>query len=157
MIGLLALEVLLLLSEGFQWFAFNEKRGWTMLIAMESAALAIFLMLLWFASSMLFRWRFQYTLRSLLVLILAVAIPFSWLATETQRVKRQRAAVEGIRKVGGSVDYTYHRNGKPPGPNWLQNLLGVDLFEDIFGVDCCGRGVTDRDLEHVGGCTSLRC
>jgi hypothetical protein len=28
-IGLLVVQVLLLLSERFRWFAFNEKKGWT--------------------------------------------------------------------------------------------------------------------------------
>jgi hypothetical protein len=31
-LGLLTVQVFLLLSERFQWFAFNEKKGWTVLI-----------------------------------------------------------------------------------------------------------------------------
>jgi hypothetical protein len=34
-LGLLAVQVLLLLSERFQWFTFNEKKGWTVLITDE--------------------------------------------------------------------------------------------------------------------------
>ena len=32
-LGLLAVQVFLLLSERFQWLAFNEKKGWTLLIS----------------------------------------------------------------------------------------------------------------------------
>ena len=31
-LGLLALEAFLLLSEHFRWFAFNQHKGWTVLI-----------------------------------------------------------------------------------------------------------------------------
>ena len=34
MVGLLALEGFLLLSEWFRWFPFNQHKGWTVLIAM---------------------------------------------------------------------------------------------------------------------------
>jgi hypothetical protein len=33
-VGLLAVQVFLLLSEKFQWFPFNQNKGWTVLIAM---------------------------------------------------------------------------------------------------------------------------
>ena len=33
MLGLLAVEGFLLLSEWFRWFPFNEHKGWTVLIA----------------------------------------------------------------------------------------------------------------------------
>ncbi len=46
-IGLLAAQLLLLLSEQFQWFAFNEKKGWTVLIAVGVVGLAVAVMLLW--------------------------------------------------------------------------------------------------------------
>ena len=32
-VGLLAVQVFLFLSEHYQWFAFNEHKGWTVLIA----------------------------------------------------------------------------------------------------------------------------
>ncbi len=46
-LGLLAVEGLLWLSERFQWFGFNLHKGWTVLIAV---AVAVFLLavLIWF-------------------------------------------------------------------------------------------------------------
>ena len=68
-LALLALEGFFLLSERFQWFAFNERKGWTVLVAGASVGLAIMLTLLWFVLSLFFRRRFQFSIRSLFVLV----------------------------------------------------------------------------------------
>ena len=44
---LLAVEAILFSSERFQWFPFNENKGWTVLIAIASIALTMVVMLLW--------------------------------------------------------------------------------------------------------------
>ena len=77
LMGLLAVEGLLLLSERFRWFAFNERKGWTVLIAVAAVGLAGLCTLLWFAVALLLRRPFQFSIRSLLVLTVAVAIPCS--------------------------------------------------------------------------------
>ena len=106
-IGLLAVEGFLLLSEQFQWFAFNEKKGWTVLIAVAAVCLVVVVMLLWLAGSLLFRWRFQFSLRSLVVLVVAVAVPLGWFGVKLREAERQRRAVEAIRGTGGMVYYDY--------------------------------------------------
>ena len=83
-LGLLAAESLLFLSERFQWFAFNSHKWWTVLITMATVGIALVLMLLWFVVALLFRWRFQFSIWSLLVLTVAVALPFSWLAVRDE-------------------------------------------------------------------------
>ncbi len=77
-LGMLVMEGLLWLSERYRWFSFNEHKGWTVAVV----AAAFFLMLGSFVASLLFRWRFQFSIRSLLVLTVAVAVPCSWLAVE---------------------------------------------------------------------------
>jgi hypothetical protein len=47
-IGLLAVQVFLLLSDQFKWFAFNENTGWTVLIAVGVVCVAVLVMLFWF-------------------------------------------------------------------------------------------------------------
>ncbi len=59
------------------------------------------------------RWRFQFGIRSLLVLTAAVAVACSWLAVNLQRAKKQKAAVEAIRALDGSVEYDW----RPDDPN----------------------------------------
>ena len=104
LIVLLAVEGVLLLSERFQWFPFNERKGWTVLIAIGSVGVAMVLMFVWWVFALLFRWRFQFSIRSLLVLVVIVAIPFSWLAVEMRWAREQR---EALKIMGGSVNYDY--------------------------------------------------
>ena len=59
-LAVLALEGFLVLSERFQWFAFNQHKGWTVLIAVASVGVFFLLMFLWFFAAVLFRLRFQY-------------------------------------------------------------------------------------------------
>jgi hypothetical protein len=75
-IGLLVVECQLWLSERYTWFGFNEKKGWTVLIAAAVVGMAFLVMLLWFVASLLLRWRFQFSIRSLL-LVVVVAVPRS--------------------------------------------------------------------------------
>ncbi len=82
---LLAVEGLLWLSERFQWFAFNQHAGWTVLIALAGVGVFLLLMLFWYVLALVFRWRFQFSILWLLVLTLAVALPCSWLAAEIKR------------------------------------------------------------------------
>jgi hypothetical protein len=74
-LALLAVEALLVLSECFGWFAFNGQT-WTVLIALAAVGAILLLMFLWLIAALLFRWRFQYGLRSLLLLTVAVAVAF---------------------------------------------------------------------------------
>jgi len=102
-IGLLAVEGLLFLSERFQWFVFNEKKGWTVLIAVAAVCVLVVVMLLWLVVSVLLRWRFQFSLRSLVVLVVAVAVRLGWFGMKLREAERQRQTVDAIEEVGGVV------------------------------------------------------
>jgi hypothetical protein len=184
-LGLLAVECLLFLSERFHCFAFNMHKGWTVLIAVASVGAAMLLMFVWFAVSLVFRWRFQFSIRSLLVLTLAVAIPCSWLSWEMKKAGEQKEAAQEIRKLAlGYVEYDHagQQAGNPrvvpPGLAWLWNLLGEDFFATIvrvrtfFVTDAflgrmkgltqiewlvlSGSGVSDAGLDDLKGLTKLR-
>ena len=93
--GLLAVQTLLFLSERFQWFAFNEKKGGTVLIAVGVVGVAVVVMLLWFVVSLCFRRRpFQFSVRSLLLFVVALSVPLGWFAWEMREAGRQKEAVE---------------------------------------------------------------
>jgi len=68
-IGLLVVEGCLLLSERWGWFAFNEHKGYTVLIAVATVGVALVAMFLWFLASLISGWRFQFGVRSLLGLV----------------------------------------------------------------------------------------
>ena len=68
------------------------------------------LMLLWFAVALVFRWQFQFSIRSPLVLTVIVAIPSSWVAVERKKANEQKEASQAIRKLHGNVFYDWRRN-----------------------------------------------
>ncbi len=162
-LGLLVLEGFLLVSEHFRWFTINQDKGWTVLIALAAVGLTLLLMFFWFLAALLFHWHFQYSLRSLLLLVVVVAIPCSWLATEMQWAREQEEAVEAIWKAGGGVTYDYEvdasdeyiQGAEPAEPVWLRRLLGDDFFATPTGVGFLFSQDTDTALEHLRGLPQL--
>jgi hypothetical protein len=148
-LGLLAVEAFLLLSNWGGWFPFNRHKGWTVLMAVAAVGLTLLLMLLWLAAAPLFRCRFQYSLRSLLLLVVAVAVPCSWLATEMKLAREERAALAKVN--GGPViefDCEFDDNGRvaqllgPSAPPWLCRVFGDDFFSTANAVYWSDRGGT---------------
>ena len=78
------------------------------------------------------RW-FQFSLRTLLVVVTLCAIPCSWLAVKLRQARRERAAATAIEKLGGQVEWS-----KPSGPAWLRSFVGDDSFKTVKGVDVWG-------------------
>ncbi len=164
-LGLLAVEGLLLLSQWFEWFAFNRHKGWTLSICLATVAAAFLLMLLWFLAALVFRLRFQFSILSLLVLVVVVAIPCSWLAAARKQAEKQREAVEEIRNAFGQVSYDYEYDPSgwqipgPPGrpePAWLRGLLGDDLFASVTQVHVNLPEFGDAGLKHLDGLPELQ-
>ena len=61
------------------------------------------------------RWRFQYSLRTLMIFVSIVGVLCGWLGMFIQRVQHQRQVVAQIKELGGEVYYdyqfTYGQNG----------------------------------------------
>jgi hypothetical protein len=157
---LLAVEAVLLLSKW--WF----PKGWAVLFAVAAVGVFLLLMLLWFIVSLIFRWRFQFSIRSLLLLTFVVAIPCSWLAVEMKRAKKQKEAVEAIWKMSleGSYDEKFEKSTSPHALVWLREQLGNDFFDNVFSVCFYGlpmslsgvQEVSDSGLECLNGLTQLK-
>jgi hypothetical protein len=157
-LALLVLEGFLLLSQRYEWFAFNRHKGWTVLIAVAAVAVFLLLMFCWFLAALVFRLRFQYSLRSLFVLTLAVAIPCKWLAMAMKQAREQREVVELVRKADPDAalyDYQFdgrlgtRLRGQRQGPAWLGTLLGDDFFAHVVILDFVGSTVSDDSLEPI--------
>ena len=180
LLALLAVEFLLFLSQWFRWL----PKGWPVLIAVAAVGVVMLGMFVWFGVALVFRRRFQFSLRSLLVLVVVVALPCSWMAVEMKKARQQKAAAERINSLGGWIGYYYDPKDPfavlaNPCPAWLCSSLGETFFGDVTyanveGIDaeleclqafpqletlCLTRGhVTGRrleDLKHLPSLTRL--
>jgi hypothetical protein len=107
--------------------------------------------------------RFQFSIRSLLVLTLAVAVPYSWLGVKLKVAAIQQQTVAGIVKLGGSAGYDYELDASgrftkatPPQPEWLEELLGPDFFSNVVSVKLDDPQMTDAGLGSLRGLRQLR-
>ncbi len=78
------------------------------------------------------RW-VQFSFRGFLIVL---AIGCLWLGWKVERSCEQREAVKAIEAAGGFVLYDWQLGarlpaGRPPGPEWLQWLVGKEFFQDI--------------------------
>lgn len=115
-------------------------------------------------ASTLRRRRFQYRVRTLMLLILVASIGMSWFAVTLRRATRQRDAVKTIVRLGGFVTYDYmidhagnqRPNPQGPAPEWLRRMLGDDFFARVVAVNLDSTEVTDADLECLKPLSHLR-
>ena len=113
------------------------------------------------------RW-LSFSLRGVMLLILLLCIPLAWLAQQYSRMQVEDAVVEDILAADGVVIYPYQRMSIPgsginkdprkpaPGPKWIRELLGENIFasvfcvwlmKDNFGDDVVARLTRLNDLE----------
>ena len=97
------------------------------------------------------RW-YQFSLRSLLVLTLIVAIGMSWLAVRLRQAQNQRKAVIELQKLGATVEYQETEGGLSNA--LLRNLVGDEALP-VVEIDLLGTQVTDAGLVHLKGLSSL--
>jgi hypothetical protein len=142
LVVLLAVEGTLLLSNWFHWI----PREWSLLIGMASIGVAILILFVWFILALLFHWRFQFSLRSLLISVTLVAFVCSCFGTMLQKAEQQQHSAKCITELGGYIEYDYDYNYRqehmfddngmynpppPPGSDSLREILGDDLFNGL--------------------------
>lgn len=105
------------------------------------------------------RW-LRYSLRTFLLLLTVFSV---WLGLLVNRVHKQKGAVDWVKEMGGTVSYDFqwdpeqlfpmHPDTKPPGPDWLRELIGVDYFANVVLVNLTDTHVSDitplQDLPHL--------
>jgi hypothetical protein len=151
---LLAAQAVLLACQWFGWI----PKGWAVLASTLCVAATAVAVGGWLLLAILFHWRFQFSIRSLLVLMLIVAVQCSWLSVEMKNAERQKEAVFTIRKTGGWLRYDYDpASPTPPAPPRLIEFFGIDFFCRVPQVSTCGPGLAQLkslpdvvDLELIG-------
>ncbi len=151
----LVVEVTLWLSDRAGWPAW--QKGFAVSIDVAAVGLMLTALLLWWLAALLFRLRFQFGIRSMLVLVIVVAVPCSWFAAEMKKAREQKATVEAIERAGGYCEYDREVSGTFVyftiyGPKWLRLFLGDGFFNEVkyvsFGTTIARRA-TNTDLAHV--------
>jgi hypothetical protein len=168
-VAILVCEAFLLFSQRFKWFPFNAHKGWGVLIAMACMGMFFVVFFLWFTAALLFRWQFQFSVRSLLSLFVVAAVPLGWLAAEMKAAERHADAVRWIRTAhrdgGCHYDWECDAQGRsmsstktPPATRGLRNLLGDDFFADVVyvGFADVDPPIPARDLEHLKCLTRVK-
>jgi hypothetical protein len=159
-LGSLAVTGLLWLSNWLGWW----HKGYAVLVAVAGVGVVLLAMLLWWLVAVVFRRRFQFGIRTLLALVVVVALPCSWLAIEVKGAKAQAAAVAAIKAAGGSATYDFEtdesngllRNSEAKWPSWVRNILENDLCSSVDGVGLCRTRVTGKWLENLSDLREIR-
>jgi hypothetical protein len=126
------------------------------------------------------RRRLQFSLRTLLVLVLLASLPLGWLSARLRYKQREEKIAKELYESGTLVfyDYFFTEKWEPGGPKWLRDVLGEKFFAKAVGAICydAGRdqlallddlsdlqyldlsytGVDDGDLHLVAPLTGLR-
>jgi hypothetical protein len=153
-LALLAVEGILFASQHFHWFPFNQHKGYTVLIAVAAVLGFLTTMLLWWLGALVFRVRFQFSIMSMLLLMLAVAGVCAWLKTERNLAREQEAIANSAWFVEYDCDDT--QGVDPPGPKWLRRALGRHFFDSITRLNIDNKQITDTDLEQIKNFSRLQ-
>ncbi len=102
------------------------------------------------------RRRFQFRLRTLLIVTVVVAIAAGWLGRGIEHSRRQAEVVKAVTSIGGYVYYDYEQSGggwsrgpKPNGPGWLRAILGENFFSEVAVVELSDTKVSDADVPAI--------
>ena len=98
------------------------------------------------------RW-FRFSLKSLLLLVVVIAVPLAW---KVNRARNQRVVVAELQKLNARIIYDYQIfNGDfnsrvpMPGPKWLTDLLGKEYFIEVYHVDADNPQVNDETIALI--------
>lgn len=125
--------------------------------------------------------RRQYSVRTLLIAVFVLSLPFSWFAVQQNKARQQKAAIAAVKERGGKIRYDYEFEyferllsqpptsglSRPvrPWPRWLYGFLGDDVLHSVSEVSLSpgypeawqnNWSFSDRDLDLLDEFTKLR-
>ena len=85
-----------------------------------------------------------------MLLVVVVAIPCSWLATELKAARQQHESVKAIEKLGGGAVYDYEGISTAPGYAILRRWMGIDMFANVAIVfSAAHKKMANSRLEYI--------
>ncbi len=148
-VGLLIAECLLWLSNWLGWPVWYK--GYAVLTCMAAFGVAMAALTLWFTAALLIGRRFQYSLRSLLVLVVVVAVPCNWITVEMKNAREHSKAVKAI-----GYGYFLRPQRQSFVPAWLRRTLGDDLFDTFDGISVREGAIEDAEWKYFSALPELR-
>ena len=104
------------------------------------------------------RRRFRFSLRTLLVLVVILAIPLGWIAKERRQSQREQEIAEQLRNQGNHsvvLGGPYDKLHLADTQGWWRNLARTVLGARIEVIGAHGPGL--QDLSPLAGLTNLEC
>jgi hypothetical protein len=96
------------------------------------------------------RFRFQYSLSTLLTATALCSIFFALFSIYHHRCMRRRAVIDHFRTKGDAVTVAFKA------PSWLRRVLGDLYFEELTDLAIRKRPITANDLNHLRTIASVR-
>ena len=96
------------------------------------------------------RW-FQFRLRTLLIVVLVLSLPLSWCAVRMEKARKQREAVEALRRMGCHVSYR-EEDAIPvvrQAIHWVAMATGPDFVLEPDVIFCEQSKVSDAELKRL--------
>lgn len=143
----------LYLSEQRGWFEFNHRKGYTVVFAVAVSAIGLLLFSGCALASQFTKWKLQFSLATLMLMVPVLGIPSAWLAREMEQARQQREAIDAIERLDGQVQFD-KRDHEPSISNWAIPILGRTFFDDVEKVSL--EFPSDDDLVYLKQLSSLK-
>src|SRR5947207_3854610 len=95
---------------------------------------------------------FRFSLRSLFLLMLVIAVSLAW---TIYQVRQQGIAVAALKEMGCSFEYRNADSASPTVLESLRKLLGEDEWRSLTKVWGGMSPITDAGMAHLQGLTRL--
>ncbi len=165
LLAVLIVQSILFLSAHYQWFWFNQHKGYTVLITVAATAILLFLLALAVGISQFFKSKAQFSLATLLLMVPVMAIPCGWLARDVALARELQELTKSM-SGSGDLDFKFFLSGRIPAPvkpqrsllaDFLKNWLGEYVFKDVDWKYANCNGKMPKGIRLLTRLESLTC
>jgi len=78
------------------------------------------------------RRRYQFRLRTLLIVVTLVAVPCAYVGWQAKVVRERRALLDSLKAAGGGAIPVFHYEYIPPPPPWIRRVFGDETVEELL-------------------------
>ncbi len=149
-VSLFVVHGLLLLSQRYDWFSINDQVDRAMAIDLAATVITLFGMLICGVSAAFMGCPLQFSLRSLSLLTISIAITSTWLGVEFNRQRHEFDVANAIQQAGGKA------GGSHTVLSRLLNDKRLVVLEKVAIGSKYKSSFTDKDLFRLNGLRRLK-